>query len=292
MTDFENNHLDETEHESSDADSSLQRYLHEIGKFPLLDREEEIRIAHSIRQGDPEAFKTLIKSNLRFVVMIAKKYQNCGLSLLDLINEGNIGLIEAAKRFDPDKGVKFVSYAVWWIRQAIMQAFASQGGAVRIPIKQALNLYHIGETYRNLKQRFERDPTINELADEMGIDPLTIDLTLKASRTSLPLEQGKYESSEYNRVMLLPDIHQSNALDNSLRSRLLEDLNKMLDRLDTRERQILELHYGLNDGEPKTLEEIGTIFNLSRERIRQIENSAKKKLQKLAEQASLEDYLN
>lgn len=278
--------------DSQDTESVIQLYLKEIGRFPLLSKEEELEVARAARAGDQEAFRKLVNSNLRFVVTIAKKYQSCGLSLLDLVNEGNIGLIEAAKRYDPDKGVKFISYAVWWIRMAIMQAFASQGGAVRLPVKQASLLYRIGEKYKVLKQRLERDPTMQELADDLQMEPTAIEPILRASRYTVSLESPPPADSGLNLLSNLPDFDQLSALDESLKTRLLEDINQLLEKLDPREREILELHFGLRDSEPQTLEEIGHKFNLSRERIRQIESKAKRKLLKMAEKEQLDDYLN
>ncbi|MFC1852768.1 RNA polymerase sigma factor RpoD/SigA [candidate division CSSED10-310 bacterium] len=289
MTSSENENNSER---PSAEESTIHLYLREIGKYPLLSKEDELALARKAKDGDNEAFKMLIKSNLRFVVNIAKKYQCCGISLLDLINEGNIGLIEAAKRYNPDKGVKLISYAVWWIRQAIMQALADQAGAVRLPIKQAGLLYRIGEKYKELKQKLERDPTLEELATELGIEATSIEPILRASRFSLSLESQNFTESGYSLLASLPNLDQVSALDNSLKTTLYEDMKNLLLKLDPREREILQLHYGLADGEPQTLEEIGKKFGLSRERIRQIESRAKKKLLKMADKGKLEDYLN
>lgn len=282
----------ENDRSASSEDVAIQLYLKEIGKYPLLSKEEEYDLATKAKAGDLEAFKLLIKSNLRFVVNISKKYQNAGISLLDLINEGNIGLIEAAKRFDPEKGVKFISYAVWWVRQAIMQAFAEQSGAVRLPVKQAGLLYRISEKYRELKQKTGRDPTIQDLADELGMDATDITPILRASRFSLSLETQQNDDSGYTLIANLPDIDQISAFNASLKTTLYEDITNVLQKLDPRERKIIEMHYGIVDGEPKTLEEIGKEFGLSRERIRQIENRAKKKLLKFADKGKLKEYLN
>lgn len=273
-------------------DTAIQLYLKEIGKYPLLTKEEEYDLARKAKEGDNEAFKLLIKSNLRFVVTVAKKYQCCGISLLDLINDGNIGLIEAAKRFDPDKGTKFITYAIWWIRQSIMQALAGQAGAVRLPIKQAGLLYRIGEKYRILKQKNERDPTIQELAEALNMDVESIEPILRASRFSLSLETPNSDDYLYNPIASLTDKNQISASELSFRSTIYDDINNVLDKLDPREREILKLHYGLHEGEPQTLEEIGKKFGLTRERIRQIESRAKKKIMKMIDKDKLKDYLN
>jgi RNA polymerase primary sigma factor len=277
---------------SSESESALQIYLKEIGKFPLLTRVEEQEIARRACSGDHEAFRILVNANLRFVVSIAKKYQSCGLSLLDLIDEGNIGLIEAAKRYDPDKGVKFITYAVWWIRQAIVQAFANQGGAVRLPVKKAGVLYRIGGSYMLLKQRLEREPTIQELAEELKMAPADIEPILRASRFSVSIDSSPPTDSSINLFANLPDINQVSALDASLKTRLFEDINLLLEKLDPREREILRLHFGLVDGVPATLDEIGRKFGISRERVRQIESRAMREMLKMAEKEQLEDYLN
>ncbi|MBN2383424.1 RNA polymerase sigma factor RpoD/SigA [bacterium] len=276
----------------SPEEASLQLYLKEIGKYPLLTKEEEYNLATKARRGDTDAFRLLIKSNLRFVVNVAKKYQTGHISLLDLINDGNIGLIEAAKRYDPDKGTKFITYAIWWIRQSIMQALAGQSGAVRLPIKQAGLLYRIGEKYRNLKQDLRRDPTIKELADSLDMQVSAVEPILRASRFSVSLETPQSSDSSLNLITNLPDIHQVSASDLSLKSTLLDDMNRVLDKLTPREREILQLHYGLGDTEPLTLEEIGQKFGLTRERIRQIESRAKKKIMKMIDKDKLKDYLN
>jgi len=277
---------------SSSEDTTIYLYLKEIGKYPLLTKEEEYELATKAKSGDAEARRLLIKSNLRFVVNVAKKYHSSHVSLLDLINDGNIGLIEAARRFDPDKGTKFITYAIWWIRQSIMQALAEQSGAVSLPIKQAGLLYRIGQKYRDLKQELGRAPTHAELAASLEMKVATVESILRASRFSLSLETPPTDDKNFSLISHLPDVTQLSSSDQSLQSTLLEEINRLLDKLEPREREILRLRYGFCEGTPLTLEKIGKKFGLSRERVRQIETRAKKKIMKMVDKDKLKDYLN
>jgi RNA polymerase primary sigma factor len=248
---------------------SLQAYLKKIEKIPLLTREEEVDLATRAQAGDQEGLDKLIRSNLRYVVSVARKYIGCGLSLADLINEGNIGLIQAAKRFDPTRGVKFITYAVWWIRQAIMHALAEQGGTVRLPLKQMGTLHKIAESYRQYIHRTGVEPSSTEIGKELDLPP-------EGEVSHLDLLQSK----------TLPSVEET-----YIKSTLTEEINELLSQIPAREQQILRLRFGFDD-EPKTLEEIGKMLGLSRERVRQIEKRAKDLLRAKAKTKALKDYLN
>jgi RNA polymerase primary sigma factor len=233
----------------------------------------------------------LIRSNLKYVVSVANKYKGCGLSLLDLVNEGNIGLIQAARRFDPDKGVKFITYAVWWIRQAIMHALAEQAGTVRLPIKQAGKLYRIGEKYQELKQARGREPTTEELASELDQSAEEIDSIMRVYRSYLSLDAPITEGDETSYIDLLESKDMPSVEDHLVRSSLAKEIDHLLKELPVREEQILRMRFGF-EGEPMTLEQIGKRIGLSRERIRQIEKKAKRRLRARARVKALRDYLN
>jgi RNA polymerase primary sigma factor len=269
---------------------ALNTYLKKISKIPLLKREEEGELARRIQKGDQDALNELVNRNLRYVVSVANKYKGCGLSLGDLISEGNVGLIQAAKRFDPERGVKFITYAVWWIRQAIMHALAEQSGTVRLPIKQAGLLYKIGEKYQQLMQKKGREPTTQDLAKELGLAPEDIESVLRVYRTHLSLDSPIKDNDETSYIELL-DAGTPAVEENLLRSSLSQEIDEILEELTPREREILKLRYGF-DGEPMTLEEIGNKLKLSRERIRQIEKKAKNKLRTRSRTKTLRDYLN
>ncbi|MFQ5912028.1 MAG: RNA polymerase sigma factor RpoD/SigA [Nitrospinota bacterium] len=270
---------------------SLSSYLKEIRNIPVLSREEERALAQEMIKGKKEARDRLIRSNLKYVVSVANKYKGCGLSLLDLINEGNIGLIQAAKRFDPDKGVKFITYAVWWIRQSIMHALAEQSGTVRLPIKQAGKLYKIGEKFQQLKQAHGREPTTAELAKELDQTEEEIDSILRVYRSSLSLDAPISDGDDTRYLDLLESKDMPSVEEDLARSSLAREVNALLKELSPREQAILRMRFGF-DGEPMTLEEIGKKIGLSRERIRQIETKAKRRLRARARMKTLHDYLN
>jgi RNA polymerase primary sigma factor len=274
---------------SSDA---LKKYLREIGRIPLISKDEEIRLALRVRQGDAEALRKLVESNLRFVVSIAKKYSGRRVALLDLINEGNIGLMEAAKRFDPDRGVKFISYAVWWIRQAIVQALADQGRIVRLPLKQAGLLYKISEKLKELTNRLGREPTLAEIAEAMDMKQKDIEAILMAARQSVSLEATSANDEKRGLMTTLEDentVDMEEDLIHASRDQLVQEL---LDQLNDREREIIRLRFGFRNQEPLSLEKVGKRLGLTRERIRQIEKKAKVRLERLAAQRRLMDFLN
>ena len=270
---------------------SLSSYLKEIRDIPVLTRDEEQRLVRDMIKGSRDAMDQLIQGNLKYVVSVANKYKGCGLSLLDLINEGNIGLIQAAKRFDPDKGVKFITYAVWWIRQSIMHALAVQSGTVRLPIKQAGKLYKIGEKYREFKQAKGREPTTDELAKELDQTVEEIDNILRVYRNHLSLDAPITEGDDTRYLDTLESKDMPSIEEGLVRSSLASEVDALLQELSPREQGILKMRFGFN-GDPMTLEEIGKKIGLSRERVRQIETKAKRRLRARARMKALHDYLN
>jgi len=271
----------------------LKKYLKEIAQFPLLTAEEEKELGSRIQEGgDPDAVHTLVESNLRFVVAFAKKYRGWGLSFQDLINEGNIGLMEAAKRFDPEKGVRFITYAVWWIRQAIVHALSEQGGPFRIPQKQANLLHNIHKTVTAMTPLLERKPTAEEVAREMNLPREHIESLMHTQSEDIPLETLASGDTDFS---LLDKIEQSSMppLDQALVEESLRNLLEgMLQDLEPREREILSLRFGLDGGDPKTLKEVGEAVKLSRERVRQIETKVLNKLRQKAVKKQLMVHLN
>ncbi|MCI4397544.1 MAG: RNA polymerase sigma factor RpoD/SigA [Acidobacteria bacterium] len=278
---------------SGEEAALLKRYLREIARFPLLTPEQEKELAERIQRGDAAALKQLVESNLRFVVSFSKKFRGWGLSFQDLINEGNIGLMEAAKRFDPKKGNRFITYAVWWIRQAIIHAISEQGGPFRIPQKQANLLYNIHKTIAAMTPVLERAPTAAEIAEELDVSRENIETLLSAQNEDVPLETtGLGEDSDFQ---LLDKIEQGTMP--PVDQHLMEEsyrtlLNRMLRDLDDKEREVLRLRYGLDGDTPHTLKQAGEKLGLSRERVRQIESSAMKKLQRSKKNRQLMGYLN
>ncbi|HAM97168.1 MAG TPA: RNA polymerase subunit sigma [Marinilabiliales bacterium] len=270
---------------------SLDKYLHEIGKEDLISAEEEVELARRIRKGDSQALDRLIRANLRFVVSVSKQYQNQGLSLPDLINEGNLGLIKAAQRFDETRGFKFISYAVWWIRQSILQALAEQARIVRLPLNKIGSINKINKTLARLEQEFEREPSAEEIARTLEIQPEEVKKALMSSSRHVsmdaPLQQDE-EGSMYevipNKDMPLPD---KNLINDSLR----KEIERTLTTLSQREADILRLYFGLNATPPHTLEEIGEKFELTRERVRQIKEKAIRKLKQTSRCKNLKTYL-
>ncbi len=274
------------------TEEGLSAYLKRISSYPVLSREEEIELARRARAGDKEAFRKLVESNLRFVVSVASKYKGYGVPLMDLINEGNLGLIQAAKRFDPDRGVRFISYAVWWIKQAIMQALAEQSGVVKLPLKQASVLLKIRNTYEELLQRLGREPTTEEIAAELDMEPEDVEDILRVARIHLSLEAPINKDEEDTTFLDLMEATTPSAEEEAIKSALAEHIEEMLSQLKPREACIIRCRFGMGVDHPMTLEEIGKILGVSRERVRQIEARALQKLKKLATAKKLEDYLN
>jgi len=270
---------------------SLDKYLQEIGKVDLLTAEEEIELAIKIKEGDKKALEKLTKANLRFVVSVAKQYQNQGLSLGDLINEGNLGLIKAGKRFDETRGFKFISYAVWWIRQSILQALAEQSRIVRLPLNRVGALSKIGRAYSNLEQEFEREPSADELAEELDMDVKEVTDTLKISSKHVSVD-APFSSGEENRLLDVIKNDEQPSPDNMLLSESLKtEIASALSTLPEREAEVLRLYYGLETEHAMTLEEIGEKFNLTRERVRQIKEKAIRRLRHASKSKHLRTYL-
>jgi len=269
---------------------SLDKYLHEIGKVDLITAEEEVVLAQRIREGDQMALEKLTKTNLRFVVSVAKQYQNQGLTLGDLINEGNLGLIKAAKRFDETKGFKFISYAVWWIRQSILQAIAEQSRIVRLPLNQVGSLSKISKAFSRLEQEFEREPSPEELADILETTVEKVSDTLSNSGRHISMDAPFVQGEENTLLDVLenrdPDTD-SILMDESLS----EEIKRSLATLTEREREIIALFFGLGSNHQLSLEEIGEKFQLTRERVRQIKDKALQRLRHTSRSKILKSYL-
>lgn len=275
-----------------DEDRSLDLYLREIGETPLITADEEVRLARKIKQGDKKALEKLTKANLRFVVSVAKQYQNQGLSLADLINEGNIGLIKAAKRFDETRGFKFISYAVWWIRQAILQALAEQSRIVRLPLNRVGTLHKIGKASSRLEQGLGRVPSPNEIAKELELTENEVADTLKISNSHLSLDAPFSVSEDNSLIDVLEDEFQPSPDEALLSNSLRLEIEKALDTLTPREAEVINLYFGLHSEKALTLEEIGARFSLTRERVRQIKEKAIRRLRHASRSRSLRAYLN
>jgi len=270
---------------------SLDKYLQEIGKVDLLSPEDEIQLAIKIRKGDRSAFEQLTKANLRFVVSVAKQYQNQGLSLGDLINEGNLGLIKAAKRFDETRGFKFISYAVWWIRQSILQALAEQSRIVRLPLNRVGALNKIGKAYNSLEQEYEREPNSSELAKELQMDVDEWVEALKISGRHISMD-APFTQGEENRLLDVIENEEHPAPDHLLMSESLKaEIDRILSTLSDREAEVIKFYFGLNKEHSLTLEEIGERFNLTRERVRQIKEKAIRRLRHASRSKNLKSYL-
>jgi RNA polymerase primary sigma factor len=275
-----------------DEDRSLDLYLREIGETPLISANQEVELAKRIKEGDQDALEKLTKANLRFVVSVAKQYQNQGLSLADLINEGNIGLIKAAKRFDETRGFKFISYAVWWIRQAILQALAEQSRIVRLPLNRVGTLHKIGKISSSLEQEYGREPSPSEIARELELSAVEVSDTLKISNSHLSLD-APFSTSEDNSLMdVLEDEFQPAPDEALLDESLRLEIERALDSLSRREAEVINLYFGLNHEKALTLEEIGARFNLTRERVRQIKEKAIRRLRHASRSKSLRAYLD
>jgi RNA polymerase primary sigma factor len=269
---------------------SLQAYLRQINTIPLLSREEEVTLATRARAGDQEALDKLIVSNLRYVVSVARRYFGYGLSLADLINEGNIGLIQAARRFDPSRGVKFITYAVWWIRQAITHALANQGGVIALPVRELDKLRKVLEGHRRYTQRIGVEPSSEELAEELGLPANEVETILHMYR-HLSLDAPIGEENETSFLDVIPATTSASGEEAYIHASLSQEVQELLSQLPPREEQILRLRFGVDD-EPKTLEEIGGMLGLTRERVRQIEKQAKDRLRQRARMRALQEYLN
>ena len=270
---------------------SVDKYLHEISKEDLLTAEQEVELARKIKKGDEQAMEKLIRANLRFVVSVAKQYQNQGLSLPDLINEGNLGLIKAAKRFDETRGFKFISYAVWWIRQSILQALAEQARIVRLPLNKIGSINKINKALAELEQKHEREPSINEIAKTLEMAPEEIKEAFKNSSKPLSMDAPLNEEEEDSMYEVMESSENPTPDQLLLNESLNREIERALSSLTEREAKIIRLYYGLNNKHPFTLEEIGEKINLTRERVRQIKEKAIKRLKHATRNKILKSYL-
>ncbi|MEN3038308.1 MAG: RNA polymerase sigma factor RpoD/SigA [Candidatus Kryptonium sp.] len=270
---------------------SIDKYLQEIGKYELLTPEEEIELARKAKQGDEKALEKLIQANLRFVVSVAKQYQNQGLPLGDLINEGNLGLIKAAKRFDETRGFKFISYAVWWIRQSILQALAEQSRIVRLPLNRVGALNKIGKKLSQLEQEFEREPSANEIAEELDMSVYEVADTLKISGRHISMDAPFVQGEDNKLLDIMPNENDPMPDHGLMYESLKKDIEEALSTLDPREREVVKLYFGIGYDHPLTLEEIGEKFKLTRERVRQIKEKAIRKLRHHSRSKVLRSYL-
>jgi RNA polymerase primary sigma factor len=270
---------------------SLDKYLQEIGRVELISPEEEVVLARKIRSGDSEALKKLVKANLRFVVSVAKQYQNQGISLPDLINEGNLGLIKAAQRFDETRGFKFISYAVWWIRQAILQALAEQSRIVRLPVNKIGSINKINRTFARLEQLFEREPSAQEIADMLEMIPEDVKESLKTNGRTVSMDAPISAEEDNNMYDLIQNTETPSPDKNLINESLAYEIERALNTLSPRESKVLKLYFGLGMKHPFTLEEIGEELTLTRERVRQIKEKAIKKIQFTTRCRILKTYL-
>ncbi len=273
------------------TDSLVDQYFHEIEGSVGLSSEAEVAIAKQIKEGDEDALSDLVKANLRFVVSVAKQYQNLGLPLSDLINEGNLGLIIAAKRFDGTKGFKFISYAVWWIRQSILQALAEQSRIVRLPLNRIGELTRVNKAFNKLEQRLGRPPEVDEVADELEVEPGDMELLLRLAQRPVSLETP-CDDAEPDRCYgdLIPDESLPSSDEILSGDELKDEITSVMYALTEGEARVLKMYYGLDGHEPMTLEEIGAYVGRTRERVRQIKEKALQKLRHPARSDSLKEY--
>ncbi|MBO5801478.1 MAG: RNA polymerase sigma factor RpoD/SigA [Alistipes sp.] len=270
--------------------ASLDKYLQEIGKEELISVEEEVELAQRIRKGDQEALERLTKANLRFVVSVAKQYQNQGLSLPDLINEGNLGLIKAAEKFDETRGFKFISYAVWWIRQSILQALAEQSRIVRLPLNQVGSLNKINKAFARFEQEHERTPSAEELATELELPKEKVTDTLRVAGRHISVDAPFADGEDNSLLDVLVNTDSPNADRGLINESLATEVERALEILTERERDIIRYFFGIGTSE-MTLEEIGEKFDLTRERVRQIKEKAIRKLRQSTRSIPLKSYL-
>lgn len=270
---------------------SLDKYLQEIGKVDLITSDMEVELAKRIREGDQIALEKLTKANLRFVVSVAKQYQNNGLTLGDLINEGNLGLIKAAKRFDETRGFKFISYAVWWIRQSIMQALAEQSRIVRLPLNRVGSLNKISKTFSELEQKFQREPSAQELADVLNISTDEVADTMKISGRHVSVDAPFVQGEENSLLDVLENDSEETPDSELMMDSLRKEVQRALSTLTQREADVISYYFGLNGEQALTLEEIGQKYNLTRERVRQIKEKATRRLRHSSRSNTLKPFL-
>lgn len=271
--------------------ASLDKYLQEIGKVDLITADEEVELAQRIKAGDQRALEKLTKANLRFVVSVAKQYQNQGLTLPDLINEGNLGLIKAAQRFDETRGFKFISYAVWWIRQSILQALAEQSRIVRLPLNKIGSINKINKMYALLEQSNERPPSAEEIAKELDMTVNDVKESMKNSGRHLSMDAPLVEGEDSNLYDVLRSGESPNPDKDLIQESLRTEIERSLETLTPREADVVRLYFGLGDQHPMTLEEIGETFDLTRERVRQIKEKAIRRLKHTSRSKILKTYL-
>lgn len=274
----------------AEEQTALDQYLRDVSRHELITPEEEIQLGRRARMGDEEAVQKLVRANLRFVISVAKKYQNRGVSLVDLIQEGNVGLVTAARKFDPDQGVKFISYAVWWIRQAILSALANQGRAVRVPLNRASDLARIFREGERLKQELRRDPTTEEVAEAAKLTPEVVESlqTLNAAEIRLDAPIGDTDDSQLVERFIVEEAAEPEA---DVEERLLaEQVERALDTLTPRDARVLRLYFGLEGGREHTLEEIGNMLGVTRERVRQLRDRALRRLREGELGTALESF--
>ncbi|HYG02811.1 MAG TPA: RNA polymerase sigma factor RpoD/SigA [Chryseosolibacter sp.] len=270
---------------------SLDKYLQEIAKLTLISADEEAELARRIREGDTAALEKLTKANLRFVVSVAKQYQNYGLTLGDLINEGNLGLIKAAQRFDETRGFKFISYAVWWIRQSIMQGLAEQSRVVRLPLNRISALNKILKTLSLLEQKYQREPSTEEIAEAAGLSSVEVETNLSVSGRHVSVDAPFKQGEEGTLLDVLSDVDYDSPDDNLINDSLKAEIQRALSTLTSREADVISCYFGLNGSAPLTLEELGDKFHLTRERVRQIKEKATRRLRTASRSKILKDYL-
>jgi RNA polymerase primary sigma factor len=270
---------------------SLDKYLQEIGKIDLLTADDEVRLAQRIREGDQSALDKMVKANLRFVVSVAKQYQNQGLTLGDLINEGNVGLVKAAMRFDETRGFKFISYAVWWIRQCILQALAEQSRVVRLPLNRVSTLNKLNRTFSSLEQKFQRDPSPEEIAEVMEIAPEEIFDTDQMGNRQVSIDAPFRSGEDGDMLDILEDESEESPDSMLIHSSLREDVLRSISTLTKREADVILRYYGLNGNPAMSLEEIGEQMNITRERVRQIKEKSLRRLRHTSRSSILKHYL-
>ena len=258
---------------------SLEKYFQEISKIDLITADEEVELAQRIKKGDRRALDKLVKANLRFVVSVAKQYQNQGLKLSDLINEGNLGLVKAAKRFDETRGFKFISYAVWWIRQAILQALAEQSRIVRLPLNKIGSISKINKAYARLEQQQEREPNYEEIAKELDMSITNVENCMKSSGRSISMDAPLKEQDDFSLYNVLEAKESVKPDSNMINQSLKHEINRALNSLTHKESIVLQMYYGINRKTSSSLSEIGETINLSRERVRQVKQKALRRLQ-------------
>ena len=270
---------------------SLDKYLQEIGKVDLIGPEEEVALARRIKEGDSEALAKLVRANLRFVVSVAKQYQNQGMSLPDLINEGNMGLMKAARRFDETRGFKFISYAVWWIRQSILQSLAEQTRIVRLPVNKIGSINRVNKAFARLEQEFEREPSSQEIAELLEMIPEDVKESLKTNHRTISMDAPISNEDENNMYDVMQNTDAASPDKNLIKESLAWEIERALNTLSKREAKVLKLYFGLGMKHPYTLEEIGEELNLTRERVRQIKERALKRIQYTTRCKILKTYL-